>query len=740
MKLSELLKYNNIVIQCHDNPDADALASGFAVYCYLKENGKSPRFVYGGRTAVRKSNLVMMIRELEIPVEHVRELEPPELLITVDCQYKEGNVTLFEAEHVAVLDHHRVNGKLPKMNEVRSSLGACATLIWELLKEEGFDVNQNQKLATALYYGLYTDTNEFTEIYHPLDKDLRDTAAFLPEHITKFKNANLSIEELEVAGAALLRTDYIEEYRLAIVKAGPCDPNILGIISDLVLEVDAVDICLVFNVNPHGVKISVRSCVKEVQASELAEEICKGLGSGGGHLLKAGGFLDMKRVIPEYYAFCESHHIEPRMVPSEAGDFLRPSDSGIKAVLEKRLIDYFEDSQVIVARESNLDTSNMEEYVRNPLPFGYVRGIDLFEAGTPITLRTMKGDIDTRIEQDTTIIIGIKGEVVLVHEQNFRNRYRTYDWNYSLRQAEYTPTVKNNSDGTTVSLMRYAKVCIPTGSTLVKAQKLNHNVKLFSEWDETKYMHGHAGDYLIQRNDDKRDVATMDGALFEKCYRKARGQEDMKYEAVIFDLDGTLLNTLEDLTNAVNYGLTSQGLPERTMDEVRQFVGNGVELLMVRAVPDGKDNPKFADAFAAFKTYYGEHCLDCTKPYEDIMNLLAELKTRGIRMAIVSNKIDSAVKELAKQFFADYVDVAIGERNGVKRKPAPDTLYTALEELQIPRDKALYVGDSEVDIETAANAGIPCVSVAWGFKGTEFLQEHGATDIIEKPIELLYRV
>lgn len=740
MKLRELLKFHDIVIQCHDNPDADALASGFAVYMYLKEKGKNPRFIYGGRTAVRKSNLVMMIRELEIPVEHVRELDPPELLVTVDCQYGEGNVTYFEAKNVAVFDHHRVNGKLPAMNEVRSSLGACSTLIWQLLKEEGFEVNENPKLATALYYGLYTDTNEFTEIYHPLDKDLRDMADFSPHYITKFRNANLSIEELEVAGSALLRTDYIEEFRLAIVKAGPCDPNILGIISDLVLEVDAVDICLVFNVNPHGVKLSLRSCVKEVQASELAEEICKGLGSGGGHHVKAGGFLDMERVIPEYTEFCKTRNIIPRMVYGQDGETQRPSDSAIKAVIERRLVDYFEHSQIINAKDSDLDTSDMELYFRKPMPVGYVKGTDIFKAGTSITLRTMQGDIDTKIEEDTIIIIGIKGEIFLSRENNFRNRYRTYQWPFSLKHAEYNPTVKENSTGVSIPLMQYANVCVPTGQIKVRAKKLDHNVKLFTEWDETKYMRGHVGDYLIQRSDDNHDITTMDGKLFEECYAKVSDLEEENVQAVVFDLDGTLLDTLEDLTNAVNFGLTSRGLPPRTIDEVRQFVGNGVEKLMVRAVPEGRDNPAFEGAFADFRRYYQEHCLDCTKPYPDILNMMRELKARGIKMAIVSNKMDSAVKELSRGFFPDYVSVSIGDREGMKRKPAPDAVNKALEELGVAPEKALYVGDSDVDIETAKNAGLRCISVSWGFRDADFLRQHGATDIADKPIELLYMI
>ena len=147
MRLSDFLKYNRIVIQCHDNPDADALASGFGVYWYLREKGKEARLVYGGRNLIQKSNLVLMISELNIPIEHVDSLEKPDLLITVDCQYGEGNVTHFEADEVAVIDHHQVSGRLPEMNDVRSNLGACATVIKELLEAEGIDINSDKKRA-----------------------------------------------------------------------------------------------------------------------------------------------------------------------------------------------------------------------------------------------------------------------------------------------------------------------------------------------------------------------------------------------------------------------------------------------------------------------------------------------------------------------------------------------------------------------------------------------------------------
>ena len=158
MKLSELLEFNQVVIQCHDNPDADAIASGFALYTYLQKYEKDVRLVYSGKSAIRKSNLLLMIKELEIPIVYVRNPEkevPAQLLVTVDCQYGEGNVTLYPAETVAVIDHHRVGHQMPPLSEIRSELGSCSTLMWDMLKEEGIDINENINLATAMYYGLY---------------------------------------------------------------------------------------------------------------------------------------------------------------------------------------------------------------------------------------------------------------------------------------------------------------------------------------------------------------------------------------------------------------------------------------------------------------------------------------------------------------------------------------------------------------------------------------------------------
>ena len=208
-------------------------------------------------------------------------------------------------------------------------------------------------------------------------------------------------------------------------------------------------------------------------------------------------------------------------------------------------------------------------------------------------------------------------------------------------------------------------------------------------------------------------------------------------KAVIFDLDGTLLNTLQDLCNSTNAALTQCGYPARTLDEVRCFVGNGVKLLILRAlgVEKPEDCPDFDKVFEAFRAHYADHSNDCTCAYPGIPELLAKLKEAGASMAIVSNKLDAAVKQLNDIYFKDYISVAIGENEaaGVKKKPAPDTVYAALRELGVTAENAIYVGDSEVDIATAKNAGIPCISVTWGFRDSDWLTAHGAEALYETP-------
>ena len=210
-----------------------------------------------------------------------------------------------------------------------------------------------------------------------------------------------------------------------------------------------------------------------------------------------------------------------------------------------------------------------------------------------------------------------------------------------------------------------------------------------------------------------------------------------RYKAVIFDLDGTLLDTLTDLAEGTNYALRVNGFPERTTDEIRRFVGNGARKLVERSVPDSQAEAALEQVRQDFDVYYKVHCKDHTGPYPGIIEMLEELARRGYALGVVSNKPDFAVQELIPEYFPGLFASVSGERTGVAKKPAPDLIWEAMKELQATNSDAIYVGDSEVDLEAAANAGIPCISVAWGFKGREFLEEHKAEVIIEKPLEIL---
>ena len=213
----------------------------------------------------------------------------------------------------------------------------------------------------------------------------------------------------------------------------------------------------------------------------------------------------------------------------------------------------------------------------------------------------------------------------------------------------------------------------------------------------------------------------------------------MRYQTYIFDLDGTLLDTLGDLAASVNFALRTHGMPEHSLDEVCQFVGNGVRKLMERAVPDGAENPLFEETFATFRQYYMAHSLDTTHPYDGISETLAALKANGCHLAVVSNKMMAATQALCDHFFSDTIEVAIGEHEaeGIRKKPAPDTVIAALKTLGVGKEGAVYVGDSDVDIQTARNSGLPCISVLWGLRDRDFLQKNGAETIISTPSDLL---
>lgn len=211
----------------------------------------------------------------------------------------------------------------------------------------------------------------------------------------------------------------------------------------------------------------------------------------------------------------------------------------------------------------------------------------------------------------------------------------------------------------------------------------------------------------------------------------------MKYKAVIFDMDGTILNTLEDLKNATNYSLRQFNMPERTLEEVRMFVGNGIRKLVERAVPSGTSAKKIDEVLDVFLKYYEVHSADNTSSYPGIHELVEKLKAAGIKTAVSTNKADAPAQELGKEYFNGIFDLIVGQRDGLRTKPAPDSVNEILKILNIQKKDAVYVGDSDVDVQTAANSGLDFIGVSWGFRGRKFLQEKGAKNIVDSADEIL---
>ncbi|MCR5802650.1 MAG: DHH family phosphoesterase [Clostridia bacterium] len=492
MELKDLLEYENIVIQCHDNPDADALASGYAIKWFFEKNGKDARFIYRGRNKISKSNLLIMLEELEVPVEYVPELEEePDLLITVDCQYGQKNVTETKAKKVAIIDHHQVTVALPEMSNIRSNVGSCATVCWNMLKEEGLNPNEKKVLATALFYGLFTDTNRLSEVSHPLDRDMMDELIVNKSIITAMVNSNLSLNELQITGKAILNYEYHETDKCLIIEAEPCDPCILGVISDFALETENVDVCLAFYVSPYEVKFSVRSCTKEVHANELAAFLADGFGGGGGHILKAGGSL------------------RPELLTKPA-----------KELLEERLSLYYEKYLIIYAKNTTLDITKMKRYDKLTQSLGTVRLTDMFPIGTPINIRTLEGDVDTIVDEDAFIMIGVEGEIYPIKAEKLIRSYQLTNFVYN-RTFEYEPRIKNTETGEIKKVLKYAKTVLSTGNSFIYAKKLEQPVKVFTAWTEDKYYLGQVGDYIVVRADDEHDIYIVNGRLFDKFYKPA---------------------------------------------------------------------------------------------------------------------------------------------------------------------------------------------------------------------------
>ena len=490
LKLSDFLQQEVVVIQCHDNPDADSIASGYALYEYFKAHGKNTRLVYSGRFAINKPNLVKMVQELKIPLEYIQEEKINGMLITVDCQYGAGNVRKQEAELVVIIDHHQPEIEGIEHSDIRPYLGSCSTLVWNLITQEKFDLSAYPHVGTALYYGLFSDTNSFTEIQHPLDKDMRDSIGYDNNLFRQLKNSNLSRQDIEIAGIALQKYSHSHSGRYAVFQAEPCDPNILGFISDIALQVEDIDSCVVYNEVGDGIKFSVRSCIREVMASELASFLADSIGSGGGHIEKAGGFISLVKFRQKY----------PQM--------------NIKSYLFDRIAEYYESFDVVYSSCHELDTSTMKIYRKNNIIVGFVPTTDIFAEGSLLTVRTLEGDIETTAQEDIFIMVGIKGEVYPIKKQKFERSYQIIDSPF-VCEGQYVPSLRNRVTGESVRLNSYLQSCKTTGEVHIYAKPLGKKTKVFTSWDPNKYMAGKEGDYIAIRHDDVHDVYIIEKDIFK---------------------------------------------------------------------------------------------------------------------------------------------------------------------------------------------------------------------------------
>jgi phosphoglycolate phosphatase len=479
-----------MILQCHNLPDADTLASAFAVYMYLKANGNQARIIYSGSAEITKPNSKRMIDNLSIPIEYVREMPRVGTLVMVDCQYGEGNATKHDADIIFIIDHHE-NKSGSHKGIINNNLGSCSTLIWDLLKKEGFALEKYPEVSTALYYGLYSDTNGMEEIAHPLDKDMRDTLKFDKQIINNLRFNNLTIAELGIAGAALTRHRINHQHSYAIFRADACDQNILGFIGDLALQVEGADVCVVYNTLPDGYKVSVRSCTREVMANEFAAF----LASGGGHRQKAGGFISKS--------------------------IFKNANTDIDDFIETRIREYFDNCDVIDAANHNFDTAVMEKYRKRPVPIGYVKSTDVFAAGTPMIIRTVEGDVETTASDDTYIMIGVIGEAYPLQADKFKRSYSLSDKPFEA-DFDYFPTVKNKVTGESAELVRYVKSCVATGEVHIFATHVEKNTKVFTAWDNEGYVYGKQGDYIAIRADDYNDVYIIRNDIFLKSYEKMK--------------------------------------------------------------------------------------------------------------------------------------------------------------------------------------------------------------------------
>lgn len=505
LDLSSLLAYDAVLLQCHDNPDPDTISSAFALSCFFFAHGVPTMIFYGGFREISKPNIIRMIDALRIHIRFVgtditraQELCPQAkrpLLITVDCQYGSSNVSRIECENICIIDHHIMDGdQSVQYAIVNPYVGSCATLVWTMLRQAGFDVKDRLDASTALYYGLYTDTNSLSEVYHPLDLDMLDILVYDAGLVQQLRNNNITRDELRIASDALRGVVYEPSRGIALAEAAPCDPNILGWINDLVRQVEEVDVCIGYCPYHDGVRLSIRSNQRSVMANELAAFLTKGSGSGGGTMDKAGGFLRLP---------------ENAIAPN--------------ALLSGRLDEYFSDCDVLVAGSYKPKEGEMLACRKKKQMSGYVVLDEVCPNGTWVIVRSALGDLSYTVDEESYLLVGSDGEVRPIQREAFDKCYVPVHERFVYKPPKtkgsfYSPTIRESLYGKQLALLPHVRACHPKEDIIFWAKRITRRTKLFTPWYPEGYIAGEVGDYLTIRAKDFHDVLIETPEVFASIF------------------------------------------------------------------------------------------------------------------------------------------------------------------------------------------------------------------------------
>lgn len=508
-RFSNLCKYHDIVVQCHDIPDADAIGTGYTIYKYCKKIGKKVKLVYSGHSKITKDNLKLMIELLEIPIEYVdKDFVCEELLITADCQYGEGNVTKLATNKIGIIDHH-INSKKRDNSEfeiIYSNFGSCCSVIYQLLQQEAEEnpsiikeILNDPNITTALYYGAFMDTNEFTEQKHPADCQIRDELKNINQQtFITLVSSNISKEELSITAKALNGLKFEESDNFAVVNVEKCDANILGYISDLVNKVSQIKSCVTYTtITDNLIKISVRSSNTKIKANELAAALTYNIGNGGGHKYKAGGVILKDRF--------------DKLYPNEQiSDYLISRNHEFTTGAEYLHYDKYKISDHL---------NEFKEFVKKELILGFVKTTDIGKIGSPLMLHTVEGGVSLTISESTFIMIGLFGEIYPIKQDKFYKGYLELESNsYSNSKYNYIPKVLDVIKGEAINLLPYIRPCKTVANNVIYAKKITKPTHLYTRWDYENFMSGIEGDYLAVKKDDLSDMYIINQDMFKATY------------------------------------------------------------------------------------------------------------------------------------------------------------------------------------------------------------------------------